>query len=124
MATWLFLVGVGSVLSASACDGYDDAGAATRIFNTSRINTPDLEFCPALYENGLVFVSRYKSGPIDPKTGETYFELFYAELDPNGMPGNQFLSQPPSTQPTMKALFPSTVPATASFLRVQIVAMG
>lgn len=58
-----------------------------RIFNASRINTEGLEFCPAIYENGLVYVSRYKNGPIDPKTGETFFELFYAAFDPNGMPG-------------------------------------
>lgn len=57
-----------------------------RLTNTSRINTPDLEFSPALYHNGLVFVSRYKSGPVDEKTGETYLELFYSELDPNGLP--------------------------------------
>jgi outer membrane protein OmpA-like peptidoglycan-associated protein len=58
-----------------------------RIFNASRINTEGLEFCPAIYENGLVYVSRYKNGPVDPRTGETFFELFYAELDPNGLPG-------------------------------------
>ncbi len=57
-----------------------------RLTNTSRINSPDLEFSPTLYHNGLVFVSRYKSGPVDEKTGETYLELFYSELDPNGMP--------------------------------------
>lgn len=67
--------------------GYSDAGQDVRIFNTSRVNSPELEFCPAVYENGLVYVSRYPNGPIDPRTGETYLELFYAEMDPNGMPG-------------------------------------
>jgi hypothetical protein len=68
---------------------YGDAGAsagAVRLFNASRVNTSDLEFCPVIYENGLVYVSRYQNGPVDPE-GNTYFELFYAELDPNGMPG-------------------------------------
>jgi len=66
---------------------YSHTGQEVRIFNTSPVNTEGLEFCPAVYENGLVFVSRYKNGPVDPKTGQTFFELFYAELDPNGMPG-------------------------------------
>ncbi|GJM31675.1 MAG: hypothetical protein DHS20C18_06760 [Saprospiraceae bacterium] len=57
-----------------------------RLQNATAINTAGLEFSPVIYENGLVYVSRYKSGPIDEKTGETFFELFYAELDPNGMP--------------------------------------
>ncbi len=57
-----------------------------RLQNATAINTNGLEFSPVIYENGLVYVSRYKSGPTDEKTGETYFELFYAELDPNGMP--------------------------------------
>lgn len=65
----------------------NETSQPVRIFNTSRINTDGLEFCPAVYENGLVYVSRYKNGPIDPRTGETFFELFYAELDPNGLPG-------------------------------------
>lgn len=56
------------------------------IRNASNINTEGLEFSPVLYENGLVFVSRNKNGIIDEKTGNTFFELFYAELDPNGIP--------------------------------------
>lgn len=57
------------------------------LINTNNINSNDLEFSPVLYHNGLVYVSRYKSGIVDEKTGETFFELFYSELDPNGMPG-------------------------------------
>lgn len=63
------------------------APPAVRIYNASRINTADMEFCPTIYENGLVYVSRYKNGPINPATGETFYELFYAELDPYGLPG-------------------------------------
>lgn len=78
-----------SFLQAQPPSSYDyyESPSDVRIFNSSRINSEGLEFCPSVYENGLVYVSRYKNGPIDPKTGETYFELFYAEMDPNGMPG-------------------------------------
>lgn len=55
--------------------------------NCASINTSALEFSPAFYQNGLVFVSsRYKNGPVDERLGETFFELFYSDLDPNGMP--------------------------------------
>ena len=55
--------------------------------NTSSINTPALEFSPVLYQNGMVYVSsRYKSGEVDENIGETFFELFYSEMDRNGMP--------------------------------------
>lgn len=56
------------------------------ISNASNINTDGLEFSPVLYENGLVYVSRNKNGIIDENTGKTFFELFYSELDPNGIP--------------------------------------
>lgn len=56
------------------------------IQNASNINTDGLEFSPVLYENGLVYVSRNKNGLIDENTGKTFFELFYSELDPNGIP--------------------------------------
>jgi outer membrane protein OmpA-like peptidoglycan-associated protein len=56
------------------------------IRNANNINTEGLEFSPVLYENGLVFVSRNKNGLIDENTGQTFFELFYSELDPNGIP--------------------------------------
>jgi outer membrane protein OmpA-like peptidoglycan-associated protein len=55
--------------------------------NAVMINTEKLEFSPTFYENGIVYVSsRYKSGAVDKKIGETFFELFYAELDRNGNP--------------------------------------
>ncbi|MEL6971394.1 MAG: hypothetical protein AAFO02_14610, partial [Bacteroidota bacterium] len=78
------LLAVVTILQAQPPSEYSTTGQEVRIFNTSRVNSDGLEFCPAVYENGLVFVSRYKNGPIDPRTGETFFELFYAELDPNG----------------------------------------
>lgn len=55
--------------------------------NMVEINSEDLDFSPSLYANGIVFVSsRRKNGPIDKGIGETFFELYYAELDPNGDP--------------------------------------
>jgi outer membrane protein OmpA-like peptidoglycan-associated protein len=58
------------------------------IKNTSNINSEALEFSPVLYQNGMVYVSsRFKHGAIDESIGETFFELYYAEMDRNGMPG-------------------------------------
>ena len=58
------------------------------ITNTVNINSEALEFSPVLYQNGLVYVSsRFKSGAVDEKIGETFFELFYSEMDKNGIPG-------------------------------------
>jgi outer membrane protein OmpA-like peptidoglycan-associated protein len=50
------------------------------------VNTSKDEFSPAFYQNGIVYVSYHKSGPIDPKTGKPYFELFFAETDAMGLP--------------------------------------
>jgi outer membrane protein OmpA-like peptidoglycan-associated protein len=61
-------------------------GQEVIVRNASRINTADMEFAPVRYENGLIFVSRYRNGPVNPETGETYFELFYSDLDPMGQP--------------------------------------
>ncbi|NUO01715.1 MAG: OmpA family protein [Saprospiraceae bacterium] len=67
---------------------YEKSALRRDIFlqNASQVNTPGMEFSPALYLNGMVYVSRYNSGPVDEKTQETFYELFYSELDPNGMP--------------------------------------
>ncbi len=55
-----------------------------KLENAGRINGPDKEFSPAYYANGIVFVSRYANGPIDPATGQTFYALFYAAQDPLG----------------------------------------
>ncbi len=56
-------------------------------FNVRSLNTTALDFSPVYYQNGIVYVSsRRKSGPVDRKIGETFFELFYAELGPAGIP--------------------------------------
>lgn len=65
----------------------DALNAEVELTNLVNINTDALEFSPVFYANGLVFVSsRKKNGPIDEEIGETFFELFYCELDPNGIP--------------------------------------
>ncbi len=68
---------------------YEKGEEPNQVFirNASLINTEHLEFSPAFYQNGIVYVtSRRSSGAVDPKTGETFFELYYAELDIDGMP--------------------------------------
>ena len=66
--------------------GREDYRKDIRLSNASNINTEGMEFSPVLYGNGIVYVSRRKNGPIDENTGQTFYELFYAELDPNGQP--------------------------------------
>ncbi len=58
-----------------------------RVRNCSPINSPNLDFSPAFYQNGLVYVSsKKKAGPVDPSLGETFFELYFAPFDPNQEP--------------------------------------
>ncbi len=55
--------------------------------NLRSINTPQLEFSPTYYRDGIVFVtSRQRGGYYDPKINSTYFELFYAKLNEDGTP--------------------------------------
>ena len=56
--------------------------------NLTRLNTEHLEFSPTYYKNGLVFVSsRKRGGYVDKDLNETYFDLFFTELEPDGSPG-------------------------------------
>ncbi|MCB0631975.1 MAG: PD40 domain-containing protein [Lewinella sp.] len=64
----------------------DDIGRNIRLVNASWINTPRMEFSPAFYQGGLVYVSQKSNGLVDEKTGQRFYELFFADLDPNGMP--------------------------------------
>jgi len=57
--------------------------------NTFRINSKKLEFSPTYYQNGIIYVTLGKDGEkIDGNIGAPFFELFYAELDGEGMPSN------------------------------------
>ena len=53
--TVLLLVCSIALLRAQPVSEYGTTGQEVRVFNTSRVNTEGLEFCPAVYENGLVF---------------------------------------------------------------------
>jgi outer membrane protein OmpA-like peptidoglycan-associated protein len=93
---WLYLALVWCILPAllaaqpsarSRLQKATELNKAVTVRNLSDVNTEALEFSPAFYANGIVFVSsRRKSGPIDAQIGETFFELYYSELDPNGLP--------------------------------------
>ncbi|MDX1476274.1 MAG: OmpA family protein [Saprospiraceae bacterium] len=53
-----------------------------------RINTRFLEYAPAYYGTGIVFVhARDQDKQIDLKIGMPFFELMFAELGPDGLPG-------------------------------------
>jgi len=66
-----------------------EKGGSVVIKNAKQINTSNLEFSPAFYQNGLVYATSRKSqGERDKKINETYFELYYASLDGNGLPLN------------------------------------
>ena len=55
--------------------------------NLRLVNSDRLDFSPTFYQNGLVYVtSRHHSGPKDKKIQESFFELFYTELDQGGNP--------------------------------------
>lgn len=64
----------------------EDINRDIRVYNASSINTSRMEFSPAFYQGGMVYVSQSRGGLIDEKTGQTFNELFYADLDPNGLP--------------------------------------
>lgn len=58
------------------------------IHPASEINTKHLEYAPIYYGQGIVFVhAKEQDQWIDIKLGMPFFELMYAELSPDGMPG-------------------------------------
>jgi outer membrane protein OmpA-like peptidoglycan-associated protein len=54
--------------------------------NSANINSTNLEFSPAFYQNGIVFASSRVHGKKDKKIDENFFELYYSETDGNGEP--------------------------------------
>lgn len=65
----------------------DDRRYPVRVQNANEINQEGSDFAPTYFKQGIVFVSsRGKTGPRDPKTGETYAELYYAFFNYNGEP--------------------------------------
>ena len=74
-----------------ACLGYSQAAQIIcqdedlSIFPLDNLNTRSIEFSPAYYQQGLVYVlAREKSNFLDPKTGRAYFDLMYTDLGPDG----------------------------------------
>lgn len=85
----LFAYAQESGKSKSSTKNYEksaDKRQGVELWNCSNINTPRTDFAPAFYQHGLVFASSEKNGPIDAKTGEPYFQLYYAETDRNNIP--------------------------------------
>ena len=57
------------------------------ITNAAALNTEHLEFSPAFYQNGIVFISARNQGEaLDKNINENFFELFYSEFDAEGQP--------------------------------------
>ncbi len=60
-----------------------EKGNKIQLVNAASINSPDLEFSPTFYQNGIVFATSRKA---DQAGGKNYFELFYADRDEKGLP--------------------------------------
>jgi outer membrane protein OmpA-like peptidoglycan-associated protein len=53
-----------------------------------QLNTKSFEFAPVYYNTGIVFVeAREKNRFIDPKSGQAYLDLMFAEIGPNNTTG-------------------------------------
>lgn len=75
--------------SKSSTKNYERAGnkrQGVTLWNCNEINTPRNDFAPMFYQYGIVFASSEKNGPIDAKTNEPFFQLYYAETDRNNIP--------------------------------------
>lgn len=55
--------------------------------NCRSINSPGVDFGPAIYRDRLVYLTRPARGAVDPKTRVAYFKLFSAKLEDTGLPG-------------------------------------
>ena len=55
--------------------------------NCARVNDREVQFGAALYGDELVYLTRPRAGNVNPATGKTYFKLFRARLDGEGLPG-------------------------------------
>lgn len=65
----------------------DQQNSAVQLRNAVKMNSAAGDFSPAFYNDGLVYVSaRHQSGPKDPMTGEAFYDLYFAPLDPNWEP--------------------------------------
>lgn len=77
------------VKSKTSDDKYDKPSHwnQVRIDNASTINSERFDFSPSFYKNGIVFVSsRKKWGDVDKSINETFFDLYYSDLDGSNLP--------------------------------------
>ncbi|MDQ3015173.1 MAG: OmpA family protein [Bacteroidota bacterium] len=59
------------------------------------LNSKSIEFSPVYYQKGLVYVvAKERNRLLDPKTGQAYFDLMYADLAPNGAAGRSVSFSP------------------------------
>ena len=63
----------------------DDPENKVTIFNVITVNSPERDYAPAFYENGIVFVSNRKQHG-GRQSGEAFSDLYFAPFDPNGNP--------------------------------------
>lgn len=65
------------------------------VFSLDHLNTKSIEFSPAYYQQGIVYVmARENSNFLDPKTGRAYFDLMYADIGPDGETGKSINFSP------------------------------
>ncbi len=62
----------------------DDPENKVTFSNVITINSPERDYAPAFYENGIVFVSTKKK--LGGQNGEFFSDLFFSPFDPNGNP--------------------------------------
>lgn len=73
------------VLCCSAILFAQNATEAIKVTNVSHLNSPNLDFSPVQYHQGLVFVSSNKRhGKMDSNINENAFDLMYADMGPKG----------------------------------------
>ena len=76
-----------AILPGIALSAQNPIESPVSIQNVREINSPSVDYSPAYYGNGLVFVSsRNKGGFVNTSTRETYYELFHAPFGANGQP--------------------------------------
>ena len=71
------------------------------IISLDALNTKSIEFSPAYYAEGLVFVvARERNSILDPTTGQAYFDLMYTDVGPNGA-----VTRPESFSPNIRTQY-------------------
>lgn len=91
----VFIVLLFSIIGFSQPPQLDFYRDGISISTCDRINTEHLEFSPAYYYDGLVFVSSQGNvSKEDKELDEPFFELFYAGLAPDGQPTKSMYFSP------------------------------